>query len=867
MIPSNRRSRIFSSIATTALLAIAFSTLDATASFAVGTNYYINNQGACNDSWAGTVPSSVGNNGPWCNVSNVNSKAFVAGDSILLARGATWTSQPMQFTESGNAGNPITIDAYGSGARPILKGTNLATDRGIRLSNVSNWTIRNLEVSDTGTGVLFFYDTKFHENIVLNNLYVHRNVGIVKGVPTNSDNIYFSSGIGFTGTGLVVNSNEYVIRNVDISDIEGAHNQDSIAIDWYTGYAISGTALTNTTQNVKLSNLYLHDDDGHVGSYQSNSCSDSLRIVAAKNVTLTDSYLNNESSCFSASGTAAIFIGITDGVRFINNVISNVPNTGSVDQTGLDYEIFNDNSVVKGNYFGGNAGPGFEFLTINGTADSSSNHTVDGNTFLGNGGGGIKQEGNGGGTLRPSGTITNNLFSGPSTFLTTGNGGSFSDMTVSNTKAVSTSSDVYNAPVGFGSTQGGNSWSYQYRPSGGSWANLPNYDSVGKSWYQSTNSPWEQSASMFRLHPGACANCDVARAWTAPKAGTISIRGQVLKADTLGGDGVVARISKNDSRVWPSGSDQAITFDDGAGVATHLDALSVNAGDVIRFEVGRGSGNDNNDATSWAPTVAYTSVATPASVRYDDGDSSAAYSGSGWNQTLDSSLYGGNQHYSNVSGNYATFDFTGSSVDFGYTTATNRGRADVYVDGTLIQTVDFYSPSTAYQQIIFSRAGLTSGAHVLKIINNGTRNSNSTGNYIGVDFFDVATPASVRYDDGDSSAAYSGSGWNQTLDSSLYGGNQHYSNVSGNYATFDFTGSSVDFGYTTATNRGRADVYVDGTLIQTVDFYSPSTAYQQIIFSRAGLTSGAHVLKIINNGTRNSNSTGNYIGVDFFDVG
>lgn len=655
-----RCERFFGTLLTVSLLALALQWNAMPSAHAAGTSYYINNQVTCNDSYAGTLQTSNGTNGPWCNVSNVNAKVFSSGDTIWLARGATWTSQTMTFTESGSAGSPITIDAYGSGARPILKGTNQATDRAIKLTDVSNWTIRNLEVSNTGSGILFYYTSKSHENITISGIYVHDNVGIVKGVPSNADNIFFSSGILFTGNGLSVGTGEYVVRNIDISDVEGTHNQDSINFDWNNGGALGGsTAPTLATQNIKLSNLYLHDDNGHVGSYQSNSCSDSLRFVGVKNATLMDSTLDNEASCYSVSGTAAVFVGITDGMKFINNVIINTPSTSSPDETGIDYEVRNDNSVVRGNYFGGNNGPGFEFLTINGTSDSSLNHAVDGNTFVGNGGGGIKSQGDGGGVVHPSGTISNNMFSGPTAFLTTGGGGTFASMTVTNTKSVSAAGDIYNAPMGFGGTQGTSPWTtvnwrYQYKPSGGAWANLPSYDSTAKLWYQNATYPWQQSASKFNLSPGPCSSCDVGKAWTAPKAGTVSIRGQVLKAVTAGGDGVKARITKNGTTIWPvSGSDQTIAYNDGSGYSTHLDGIAVASGDVIRFEVGNGgAGDDQYDTVSWAPTVAYTGstgVTGGETFAYDWGFGSST---EGWTN--------GNQISQSANGGINTLTISGS---------------------------------------------------------------------------------------------------------------------------------------------------------------------------------------------------------------
>src|SRR5690348_12860160 len=135
--------------------------------------YYINNQVTCSDANAGTSTSA-----PWCNISHVTGITFAAGDSILLARGATWTSQVMRFTNSGTSSSYITLDAYGSGNKPIITGTGLATDRAVVLTNVSYWNIRNLEISRVAAGILFEYTTLTHEGINISNIYVHHVNGI-----------------------------------------------------------------------------------------------------------------------------------------------------------------------------------------------------------------------------------------------------------------------------------------------------------------------------------------------------------------------------------------------------------------------------------------------------------------------------------------------------------------------------------------------------------------------------------------------------------------------------------------------------------------------------------------------------------------
>src|SRR5580692_4299129 len=80
-----------------------------------GTTYYVSSsQGS--DANVGT---SVG--APWQTIGHVNAQTFNPGDSILFKRGDVW-NESLATASSGSSGNPITFDAYGTGAAPNLTG-------------------------------------------------------------------------------------------------------------------------------------------------------------------------------------------------------------------------------------------------------------------------------------------------------------------------------------------------------------------------------------------------------------------------------------------------------------------------------------------------------------------------------------------------------------------------------------------------------------------------------------------------------------------------------------------------------------------------------------------------------------------------
>ncbi len=80
-------------------------------------DYYVNAAGG-NDGNSGQSSAA-----PWRTVAKVNAVSFAPGDRIFFARGGIWRESLMPRT-SGVAGSPITFGAYGSGAAPVLAGSN-----------------------------------------------------------------------------------------------------------------------------------------------------------------------------------------------------------------------------------------------------------------------------------------------------------------------------------------------------------------------------------------------------------------------------------------------------------------------------------------------------------------------------------------------------------------------------------------------------------------------------------------------------------------------------------------------------------------------------------------------------------------------
>ena len=81
---------------------------------AVGaTTYYVSPTGS--DSNSGTSPSA-----PIQTLGRASNLPLAPGDQVLLQRGASFSGK-LAIWRSGTAGSPITIGAYGSGSKPVVK--------------------------------------------------------------------------------------------------------------------------------------------------------------------------------------------------------------------------------------------------------------------------------------------------------------------------------------------------------------------------------------------------------------------------------------------------------------------------------------------------------------------------------------------------------------------------------------------------------------------------------------------------------------------------------------------------------------------------------------------------------------------------
>jgi hypothetical protein len=86
-----------------------------------------------------------------------------------------------------------------------------------------------------------------------------------------------------------------------------------------------------------------------------------------------------------------------------------------------------------------------------------------------------------------------------------------------------------------------------------------------------------------------------------------------------------------------------------------------------------------------------------------------------WTRRYASSFYGGRALSSEGAGSSAAITFIGDQVAWITTVGPTRGVARIYLDGSLVGTVDLYAKTAATQRVAFAAAWSAAGRHTLEI--------------------------------------------------------------------------------------------------------------------------------------------------------
>ncbi len=113
-------------------------------------------------------------------------------------------------------------------------------------------------------------------------------------------------------------------------------------------------------------------------------------------------------------------------------------------------------------------------------------------------------------------------------------------------------------------------------------------------------------------------------------------------------------------------------------------------------------------------------------------DASSGWSYTNFNPyTNRTGYYNLTYHSSSKKNASAQYTFTGTDVELYSTKQSNSGNFKIYIDGVLENTVNLYSNTTLYQQLVFSANGLTNERHTIRIVS-------SDNSFNNIDFLKYA---------------------------------------------------------------------------------------------------------------------------------
>lgn len=574
------------------------------------TNYYISNS-SCSNGGNGTSTST-----PWCDFTNVNGKTFLAGDTINLACGSSWTpafnaNGDVTPVGSGSPGSPITMTSYApsggsctSSNQPLINGNNGSGEIVFLINNASYWTISNLNIDDAQYGIEFAYGEGvfMNQGITVANNYIHGLSG------TSSIGIYFNG-----NPNEVPSSSQWTLKGINIvgNNVSGSWQ----CIDLSQGVNGEPTSWDQYSwQNVTIRDNYLWGATGRA-----------TFVYGVTNGWVLDNYMYDDANLYSSGGKSANITHHATSVTWANNYIDDVPNSGSADQTGFDFEAYDSNNNFWGNYVGDTYGPGVEILQLaDRSGDYSTNTNFQSNTFYGDGTTwnagtpasivALNTDGSSSDTL--TGSSTDDISYQASGLFFANSSESVDPVSFSITNEINVASGsvynyaqdwVNNGDNGLSSSsgsQGEGGWNYASY-NGTAWTNMPTYTAG----VNGAAGVWTSSLggyiSLLSVQAPSSTSDANGMDWTAPSTGTISIRGRVMM-DTIGGSGVTVHwshcISGLCTREWTEnigGSDQT-------GYNLAIDNIAVTAGDVFRFMVYPNANNDPLAIVSWQPSIAYT---------------------------------------------------------------------------------------------------------------------------------------------------------------------------------------------------------------------------------------------------------------------
>ncbi|MGA8540958.1 MAG: hypothetical protein WB566_15765 [Terriglobales bacterium] len=267
---------------------------------------------------------------PWNSLTSVNAFTFIPGDHFLLKRG-TSCNGALAPQGSGTANAPIVIDAYGTGAQPVISGGS--AEEALKLFNQQYWEINNLEVTGGNRYGVYVSGNTAHQSInhiYLRNLNVH-GATYTSAKRADSGEVYISA-----------NAAGEILNDVLIDGVTAHDSQVSEGIFVSAGGAwIEGNGVAQPLgSNITVQNSTAHDIYG-----------DGILISELNNGLLQMNVVYNSGLCTKCTGSTPV--GLWEWYCHtctVQNNESYANQSWGGDGGDFDIDYFNNNNVVQYNY-------------------------------------------------------------------------------------------------------------------------------------------------------------------------------------------------------------------------------------------------------------------------------------------------------------------------------------------------------------------------------------------------------------------------------------------------------------------------------------------------------------------------------------
>jgi hypothetical protein len=287
---------------------------------------------------------------PWNSLNDVNTHKFIPGDSILLARG-TACSGSLLPQGSGSSTAAIAIDAYGTGALPIINAgsTNMAA---LSLINQQYWKIADLDiVGGVNYGVYITGNTNNQplNGITLANLNVHGATGISTQRGDSGEVVLSPVGVGQT------------LNNILINGVIAHDSQVSEGIAVHAGGGWTGPPSQTLGSNITVENSSAYNVYG-----------DGILISELTNGLLQNNVVHDTGQCPDCGSTPSGLWEWFCNTCTVQYNESYANQTWAGDGGDFDIDYYNNDNIVQYNYGHDSAGYCVAGFGAEDTADSNN---------------------------------------------------------------------------------------------------------------------------------------------------------------------------------------------------------------------------------------------------------------------------------------------------------------------------------------------------------------------------------------------------------------------------------------------------------------------------------------------------------------